>query len=217
LLVHLCYFGFDIFYGGPRYALESTGFLALLASRVLGNAAVLLSRVSARLGPRFAFPPAAASAVLAVAVAVATVAREAPKIRAHARNYLGPPNDPMAGADRAGVGPDSLVLVDLADPRRSMEYTASDSPAYYGYFFRNALEPSSGRQVFARAIPGKERELAESYPRAETWRATVSLSFPTVDETPVSGPSVLHGIRWVRLDTGGSAGAARAGKGAVTP
>ncbi|HYN43204.1 MAG TPA: hypothetical protein VE129_15615 [Thermoanaerobaculia bacterium] len=199
LLVHLCFFGFDIFYGGPRYALESTGFLALLASRVLGNAAVLLSRASAGIGPRFAFPPAATSAVLAVAVAVATVAREAPKIRAHAWNYLGTPNDPMAGADRAGVGPDSLVLVDFADPRRSTEYTASDSPAYFGYFFRNALEPSSGPRVYARALAGRERELMAAYPRAETWRVVVSLSLPEVGEAPMNGPSILRGIRWSRV------------------
>ena len=76
-------------------------------------------------------PPTAA--VLAGLLALATVAREVPRIRAHARNYMGVPNDPMAGADRAGVGPDALVLVDFEDPRRSMEYTAADSPAYYGY------------------------------------------------------------------------------------
>ena len=118
-------------YGGPRFALESTGFLALLAARGLGNAAEILGSLGAPGRSAYGSAPAATAAVAAGLLAVATVAREEPRIRAHARTYMGIPNDPMAGADRAGVGPDALVLVDFEDPRRSMTYTGADSPAYY--------------------------------------------------------------------------------------
>jgi hypothetical protein len=134
-----------------------------------------------------------------VLLCAATVGREVPRIRAHALSYMGVPNDPMAGADEAGVGPDALVLVDFEDPRRSLEYTAADAPSFSAYLFRNALDPSTGKRVFARALRGRERELAAAYPRAETWRVVVSLSLPTVEEAPTSGPSVLHEIRWARV------------------
>jgi hypothetical protein len=217
LLGYLCHYYHDVIYGGPRFAFEATGFLALLAARGLGNAGEVLDSLARRAGLRSVPSPATTAAVVAGLLAVATVAREVPRIQAHARSYMGVPNDPMAGADRAGVGPDALVLVDFEDPRRSMAYTGADSPAYIGYVLRNALEPSSGRQVFARAIPGKELELSETYPRAETWRAIVSLSLPTVDETPINGPSVFQGIRWVRLDAGRPGGAAREREGEVIP
>ncbi len=199
VLGYLCYYYRDVVYGGPRFALESTAFFALLLARAVMNAAsALATRIRwpvARFSP---FPPKAAMATT-VLLCAATVWREVPRIRAHALSYMGVPNDPMAGADEAGVGPDALVLVDFEDPRRSLEYTAADAPSFSAYLFRNALDPSTGRRVFARALRGRERELVSAYPRAETWRVVVSLSLPTVDEAPTSGPSILHGIRWMRL------------------
>ncbi len=196
---HLCYYFHDVLYGGPRFALESTAFFALLLARSMANAArALAARIRWPVARSAAFQPALLM-VTTTLLCAATVWRETPKIRAHSRSYGGVPDDPMAGADRAGVGPDALILVDFEDPRRSLEYTAADAPSFSAYLFRNALDPSTGRRVFARALRGRERELVSAYPRAETWRVVVSLSLPTVDEAPMSGPSVLHEIRWTRV------------------
>ncbi len=196
---YLCYYFHDVLYGGPRFALESTAFFALLLARSMANAA-------GGLATRIRWPVARSAAfrltlvmMTTAPLCAATMWRETPKIRAHALSYMGIPNEPMAGADKAGVGPDALILVDFEDPRRSLEYTAADAPSFSAYLFRNSLDPSTGRRVFARALRGRERELMAAYPRAETWRVVVSLSLPTVDEAPMSGPSVLHGMRWMRL------------------
>ncbi|MBK9087908.1 MAG: glycosyltransferase family 39 protein [Holophagales bacterium] len=163
---YLCYYYRDVIYGGPRFALESTAFFALLLARaVVNTASALAARVRwpvARFAP---FPPKLAMATT-VLLCAATVWREVPRIRAHALSYMGVPNDPMAGADKAGVGPDALILVDFEDPRRSLEYTAADAPSFSAYLFRNALDPSTGRRVFARALRGREKELMAAYPRA---------------------------------------------------
>lgn len=223
---YLGYFYADVIHGGPRFAFEATGPLALLAARGLGNAGEILESAARRAGLRLARLPVAAATGGACLLAAATVSRDVPNVVAHARHYRGVPNDPMAGAEPAGVGPDALVLVDFEDPRRSLEHTGADSPVYLGYFLRNALAPSSGRRVYARALPGRERELVSTYPRAETWRVVVSLSLPRIGESPINGPSVLHGIRWVRVSTGspaartprpGEAREAGAGEGGVTP
>ena len=196
---YLCYYYRDILYGGPRFALEATGFLALLLARGLANLATLPGRAGWRAASRSAAVPATIAVAAAAMLGAATVRRELPKIAAHARNYMGVPNDPMAGADAAGVGPDALVLVDFEDPLRSLSYVGADSPAFSAYLLLGALEPPEGRRVYVRALPDREDELVAAYPRAETWRVVVSLSLPRVREAPMNGPSVLHGLRWSRI------------------
>ena len=196
---HVCHYFHDVLYGGPRFALESTAFLGLLLARALANAAGLVARPGSPPVARFAGLPAALCLAASGVLGAATVAREMPKIRAHAENYMGVPNEPLAGADAAGVGRDALVLVDFEDPVRSLDYTAADSPAFAAYLFRNAVDPAAGRRVFARALAGREDELVAAYPRAETWRLVVSYSLPREGEAPMNGPSVFHGLRWSRL------------------
>lgn len=196
---YLCYYYRDVLYGGPRFALESTGFLALLLARGVSNVVFLAGKTGwkplVRSGAfRAALPVAAAGLV-----GFATVRRELPKIEAHARNYMGVPNAPLAGAAEAGLGRDALVLVDFEDPVGSLDSTGADSPAFAAYLFRNAADPATGRRVFARALPSREAELASAFPRAETWRVVVSLSLPRLHEAPMNGPSVLHGLRWSRI------------------
>jgi hypothetical protein len=196
---YLCYYYRDVLYGGPRFALEATAFFALLLARAIANTVgTLATRIRWPVARSATFRRTLVMMTSAL-LCTATVWRESPKIRAHSHSYGGLPDDPMAGAEKAGVGPDALILVDFEDPRRSLEYTAADAPSFSAYLFRNALDPSTGRRVFARALRGRERELVAAYPRAETWRVVVSLSLPTVDEAPMGGPSVLHGIRWMRV------------------
>lgn len=196
---YLAYYWRDLVYGGPRFLLETTGFLALLLARGLENLAVVANRLLGRLAQPRTVPVPLLLAVAALAIAGVTGVEAAPRVRAHGRAYYGVPDRPFEGAREAGLGPDALVLVDFRDPRVSLGYTAADAPAYSPYFLENALDPASGRRVFARALPGREAELARAYPRAETWRVVVSLSAPTAEETPVNGPSVFFGLSWERL------------------
>lgn len=192
------YWAYDVMGGGPRYAFEASGHLALLAARAL---LVLAEGIGS-------FPPLAwVRGLLVPAVAAAPLVLRLPEqARCHALSYHGVLNRPLDGAREAGVGEDALVLVSVEDP--SGFFGPQTAPAYHSFFLLGGADPARGRRVFARDLPGEREALLRAFPRSETWRVTVRIRPAYVGESVVMSSWVLEGTSWERLAPGPARSAA---------
>ena len=195
VLGHAGYAFYDINHSGPRYAFEALAPLAILVARGLLTLAGFGETLLSRAGAGKAAPAAAAAALLLLAIPPLGL-RLPYFAQSLSRAYHGQSAEPLRRAAEAGVGPEALVLVSGRVP------AFGNDPARFSYgsfFLENALDPRTGRRVFAQDGPALRPRLLEAYPRPEVW--TVYVEF---DRLPEIDPFLdntweLTRIEWTRL------------------
>jgi hypothetical protein len=164
ILFHSCFDYTDIVYGGPRYAYESIGYLAILTSRsflILKDLIWKFQKQSFRIASVTVF-------VLAILYPICVLLPQT--VRYHSQIYHGQTRRYVDFVNQQKIGQRALVFLS-GDP-----YTIGT------FYFENALQPSQGGKVFIRDIPSLREAAMRSFPRQEVWQLTIELQ-------PLSGPN----------------------------
>lgn len=183
VLAYCAYYWRDVIYGGPRFAFEALGPLAVLASRSLLRLAEGLDRL---LGPGRRPLRLALLGLGAAVLLLFPLGRRLPEqILRHSGWYQAVSAEPLRKAAQAGVGEDALVFV------------SGSVLCYSGFFLGNAIPPQAGRRVYVRDIPPLRGAALQAYGRSEVWMARVVVEISGRDDPPIVVRPVE--VSWRRL------------------